>query len=276
MPLVRNGWTLVVVLAVGLLLLALNSKSLRLKSKSDSDMDSKAGSDHEVSDFKFLDLEEVEYPPIARDIIDKTGRNMVKDKSVKIKGVNVAYKECFPPNALKVPVLLLHGAAFQAKTWVEQVPTVQTLCHHNYWVVAVDLPGHGNTSSCVSCDRADFLHDLIKTIFGQIKPAIVSPSFSGTYSLPFLQKYQEEVSGFIPVAPVDTKKYSDFLMDNLVVPTLVVYGEKDTGLGEKGATDLVRAIKATQPFILKGARHPAYLDQQDKWHQILLNFLKHL
>jgi len=237
-------------------------------------MDSNLGSD-EMSDFKFLDLEAVEFPPVSQDKLDG---QMIKDRSAKIMDIDVAYKECLPAVSLQetVPVLLLHGAAFQAKTWVDKVPTVQTLCYYGYRVIAVDLPGHGKTPNCQSCDRANFLRDTIKTLFGQAKPAIVSPSFSGSYSLPFLHKYQDEVRGFIPVAPVDTNKYADFLIDGLLVPTLVVYGEKDRGLGEKGAAQLTKAIKATEPFVLKGAGHPAYLDQPDKWHQILLNFLKHL
>ena len=41
---------------------------------------------------------------------------------------------------------LLHGAAFQAKTWVDQVPTMQTLCHYGLRVIAVDLPGKQPTT----------------------------------------------------------------------------------------------------------------------------------
>ena len=52
---------------------------------------------------------------------------------------------------------------------------------------------------------------------GLVKPVIVSPSMSGSFSLPYLfteplATIQERISGFVPVAPVhtsdfDVKKY---------------------------------------------------------------------
>ena len=84
----------------------------------------------------------------------------------------------------------------------------------------------------------------------------------------------DRVSGFIPVAPVQTERHKDFLAKELRVPTLIVYGELDKSLGPTSAANLGRAVAATKPFILKGARHPAYLDQPDKWHQLVINFVK--
>ena len=39
-------------------------------------------------------------------------------------------------------------------------------------------------------------------------PVIVSPSMSGSVSLPFLIAHPEKVKGYIPVAPVYTGKYA--------------------------------------------------------------------
>jgi pimeloyl-ACP methyl ester carboxylesterase len=38
-------------------------------------------------------------------------------------------------------LFLLHGAAFQAKTWQIEVPTIQTMASVGHKVIAVDLPG---------------------------------------------------------------------------------------------------------------------------------------
>ena len=57
------------------------------------------------------------------------------------------------------------------------------------------------------------------------------------------------------------------------VPTLIVYGEKDLGLGTQSYQDLKEIATATEAYILKGARHPAYLDRPDEWHKLLYNFL---
>ena len=59
--------------------------------------------------------------------------------------VNVFYKECTQEDQASKDasqtLLLLHGAAFTSKTWVESVPTIQTMCDLGYRVVAIDLPG---------------------------------------------------------------------------------------------------------------------------------------
>ena len=60
--------------------------------------------------------------------------------------VNVFYKECSQglqtSNEDPKTLLLLHGAAFTSKTWVESIPTIQTMCALGYRVVAIDLPGN--------------------------------------------------------------------------------------------------------------------------------------
>ena len=76
------------------------------------------------------------------------------------------------------------------------------------------------------------------------------------------------------MAPVQTERHKDFLAKKLKVPTLIVYGELDKSLGPTSSVNLGRAVAATKPFILKRARHPAYLDQPDKWHQLIINFVK--
>ena len=57
------------------------------------------------------------------------------------------------------------------------------------------------------------------------------------------------------------------------VPTLIIYGEKDTGLGHASRDDLSN-IPTSQAVELPEARHPAYLDQPDMFHTLLYNFIK--
>ena len=83
----------------------------------------------------------------------------------------------------------------------------------------------------------------------------------------------DRVRGFVPVAPVGTSEYRQFFRDDMKVPTMIVYGEKDSGLGTQSYNDLKEITTATEAQILKGARHPAYLDRPDEWHKLLYNFL---
>ncbi|KAG0719498.1 Protein ABHD14A [Chionoecetes opilio] len=58
-----------------------------------------------------------------------------------------------------------------------------------------------------------------------------------------------------------------------MVPTLIIYGEKDTGLGHSSRDDLSN-IPTSQAVELPGARHPAYLDQPKMFHTLLYNFIR--
>lgn len=57
------------------------------------------------------------------------------------------------------------------------------------------------------------------------------------------------------------------------VPTLIIYGEKDKGLGYASRDDLSK-IPTSQAVELAGAKHPAYLDQPHLFHTLLYNFIK--
>ena len=64
----------------------------------------------------------------------------------------------------------------------------------------------------------------------------------------------------MPVAPVSTGEGRDFF-PSLDIPTMIVYGELDTGLGPRSSEDLQLIPTSTRPQVLPGAKHPAYLDQ---------------
>ena len=52
--------------------------------------------------------------------------------------------------------------------------------------------------------------------------------------------------GFVPVAPVGTGRFSS-AFPSIRVPTMIVYGEKDTGLGTESLANLMNIPTATQP-----------------------------
>ena len=93
-------------------------------------------------------------------------------------------------------------------------------------------------------------------------------------SISIIFEFTEHISGFVPVAPVQTSNYVDFFKSKMEVPTMIVYGEKDKGLGTHSYEDLKKIKTSTRPQVLKDAKHPAYLDQPEEWHTLLYNFLK--
>lgn len=162
----------------------------------------------------------------------------------------MAYLECSPGFHLPATgksVLLLHGAAYRASTWRDELPTLQTLAALGHRAVAVDLPGHGNTAETIHAPaRVGFLAAAVAVLFrAGPRPVVVSPSMSGSYSVPALLDDPGVMCGYVPVAPgaAADRPESDF--DAVRVPTLIVQGEEDHRIGDKAAPYLVRIPTAS-------------------------------
>jgi len=169
-----------------------------------------------------------------------------------------------------MPVLLLHGARFHSGTW-KQLGTLDRLAREGFRVVALDLPGFGESPAApsgASLDLADFI-----AVQKLAKPVVLSPSMSGHIALPLVTRHPEQVAGFVAVAPVELPTYESALR-KLALPTLIVWGEKDEVVPVAQAKALHGWVKDSQLVILQGARHPCYLDRPDEFHAALIAFLK--
>ncbi|MBN3316807.1 ABHEA protein, partial [Atractosteus spatula] len=177
----------------------------------------------------------------------------------------------------RLQVVLLHGQSFTSKNWLD-LGTLTLLATNGYQAVALDLPGFGSSpdSDAIKTDqnRADLLLRFLDSS-GLKAPVVVSPSMSGRYSLPFLMLHSSRIKGFVPIAPVDTKSYTAEQYQSIQTPTLIVYGEQDTGLGAQSLKSL-RQLPHHSVVQLAGARHACYLDRPREFHQALLDFLSKL
>lgn len=201
----------------------------------------------------------------------------VKEDKLKIqvdkKDVTVFYRQA-EPEVCSLDVLFLHGQNFKSETWVtEPMWSLQILSKLGYNVVAIDLPGYGN-SPPADVDPANYLEEVIKGLKLK-KPVIISPSMSGSFSLPYLfkdpGKVLERARGFVPVAPVGTNTYTKEQCEALKLPTLIIYGDKDKSLGPTSAEKL-RNIPDSQVLIYKDSGHPAYLSRPEDFHKDLHKF----
>jgi abhydrolase domain-containing protein 14 len=167
-------------------------------------------------------------------------------------------------------VLLLHGARFHSGTW-KQLGTLDRLATEGFRVVALDLPGFGESPPAPSGASLD----LAAFIAAQklAKPVVLSPSMSGHIALPLVTRHPEQVAGFVAVAPVELPAYESALR-KLALPTLIVWGEQDEVVPVAQANALHGWVKDSQLVILQGARHPCYLDRPDQFHAALIAFLK--
>jgi abhydrolase domain-containing protein 14 len=170
------------------------------------------------------------------------------------------------------PVLLLHGAAFDSETW-QKLGTIDALADAGHRVIAVDLPGFGK-SPARRTDPSSFGVDLLDHL-GIDRVVVVSPSMSGGASLPLVLHHPKRVAGYVPIAPVGSVEYAKKL-NHCPVPALVIWGEKDRLFPPAQAAVLAEAFDQSEVLILPGARHPAYLDQPEMFHEALLRFIKQL
>ncbi|KAG6938137.1 abhydrolase domain containing 14A [Chelydra serpentina] len=181
------------------------------------------------------------------------------------------------PSPKRLEVVFLHGQAFTSKTW-EDLGTLTLLSEEGYRSVAIDLPGYGNSplSDAVSTEqgRVAFLQHVLKEL-GIQRPVLISPSMSGRYSVPFVLVHGAQLKGFVPIAPVGTQEYTAQQYQQVQTPTLIIYGERDTGLGAQSLQSLQQLPKH-KVVALPDAGHACYLEKPREFHEALLAFLGEL
>ncbi|GBM46978.1 Protein ABHD14B [Araneus ventricosus] len=204
-----------------------------------------------------------------------------------------------PNNKKNLSVLLLHGQSYSAETW-NKLQTIQNIAAFGYYAVAIDLPGFGNSPAIQGVKVTEYLSSVIDSL-NMENVVIISPSMSGVFSLEFLMKHPEKLSGFVPVSPVnsqvlnqspckgpdnytglyfdrDCQKVLPFLKSNppvlncIKVPTLVVFGEHDRIKSSARLCLLPNAQGAEIP----DGKHSAYMSNPELWHKLLYNFLNTL
>lgn len=218
--------------------------------------------------------------------------------------MNVFYRESPESVDSELTLLLLHGKSFSSKTWLD-LKTIGLFTAAGFRTIAVDLPGFGNSEKLppsMENKKSEFLLHLI-TELKILKPVIVSPSFSGYYTLPMLVENWKLFSGFIPVAPVghnvleslslcnhqgdDHHKIMRERFDSLPdyfkeqiknnvrdmscieTPTLVIHGEFD----RSKSSALLSLLPNARTFEIPQGKHPCYLQNPELFHKIIYNFL---
>ncbi len=166
-------------------------------------------------------------------------------------------------------MVLLHGASFSAQTRKE-IGTLDVLAEAGYCAYAVDLPGYGGSERTHAAVDG-WLGSLLDAVEVE-RPAIVAPSMSGAFALPFVAGHPARVSAFVAVAPVAILRYEDRL-DQITVPVLAIWGENDTTIPLQQADLLVRSVRNGRKVIIPGGRHAPYMSDPDVFHKALMAFL---
>lgn len=194
-----------------------------------------------------------------------------------IEGIKVFYRKASASpdvNWSGQSILLLHGKKFTSETW-EKLGTLDIMAALGHLVVAIDLPGYGITKEAYDGDKSKFIFSIIKSdLLNGSRPVLVSPSMSGEYSVKFVGEHADLLSGYIPVAPVATGSVPRNILQDVKVPTLIMYGDKDLTPMAKQAPEDLKVLPNSQEVVFKNAGHAAYLDQPEQYHKLLYNFME--
>eukprot|EP01041_Mallomonas_annulata_P002029 gene2029-3945_t len=183
----------------------------------------------------------------------------------------VSSPETDSPQAQFSDVLLLHGAKFTSKTW-DDIGTLAVLSRAGYRVVAIDLPGHGKSKNWPKSVPPDEIIMLIIEAYGMKNPAIISPSMSGQFSIPFLISYPGLISAFVPIAPTFPRKTFDISeITKVNFPSLVIWGSNDKS-GKLRSLELLK-WRHSIPLEIQGGDHACYLDYPLKFNSAVVRFL---
>ncbi|KAL1473762.1 hypothetical protein MTO96_038488 [Rhipicephalus appendiculatus] len=192
-----------------------------------------------------------------------TGASQVKPSqaTVVIDGLTVFYQEVNPQGAYaNISVLMLHGAAFKSQTWYD-LGTLGNLGLMGYRVVAIDIPGYGNSPSGTIPDKAAFVQHLLTAL--HLNDPVIVRCNTGDAPVDVSQVYAP-LRAYVP-NPVPN-------LSCIKVPTMVVFGEHDRG----SSSAILNLLPNSVAVEIPNGRHPAYLDDPKLWHQALYNFLLRL
>lgn len=165
-------------------------------------------------------------------------------------------------------VLLLHGMRYSARTW-DELGTLRSLGTLGYRAVALDWPGYGATPAWEGEPDAATLLLRVADELGAERLALLGASMGGGFAFELLARAAGRVAAFVAIAPAGSQAFAP---TDWSTPTLLVWGEKDPVLPLATAEALARRLRARLE-VFPGAAHAAYLDQPERFHALLLEFL---
>lgn len=192
----------------------------------------------------------------------------INSQYLNLENARIHYLEAGPTNS--VSVLLLHGASFSAQTW-QEIGTLELLAMTGYRAVAVDIPGYGR-SKRTSVSSLSFLLELLNILKLNL-PVLVSPSMSGSYSLPFVINHGDKLAGFVAISTVGIQRFQNEL-EGIELPTLAIWGSNDRIVPLVEADLLLKLMPNSQKVILTDAGHACYMKETEEFHEHFIKFIK--
>lgn len=262
-----SGFLLLVLYYIGLSALSLSAHSVQSVETSNQNTNEELANPRGE-----MSLDDLLIPPTA---VVEANDLAVESHRIDVAGVDTFFRRVKPSKDASIfTFLFLHGQAFSSQVW-NDLGTLQLMAALGYDSIAVDLPGFGQTTDrLTSASLTEYMQDLFATL-NLNRVIMIVPSMSGKFGLPFIVAHPELFVGFVPVAPIATDTIPQSELRSLQVPTLLICGEKDVTIGKTSQNNL-QVIPNYKVEILKNAGHAAYLDEPQRFHQLLFNFAKKL
>lgn len=173
--------------------------------------------------------------------------------------------------------VFLHGAKFASDYWLSS-GTLQMVAESGVRALAIDLPGYGRTRALPYSDnnmRAELLLAVVEHASQRNNDTIIliSPSMSGRYSIPFLDRHGTLVTSYVAIAPIGVKDWGGPWEDtHKRVCALAIYGSDDAMAPQ--ADILIKYFHYSYKVIVPNAGHRCYEDQPALFNPVLLKFLR--
>ena len=194
----------------------------------------------------------------------------ITGKTVDCGGLELHCLECGRPEGQAI--VLLHGMKFQAATW-QQLGTLEVLADLGLRVLAVDMPGFGQSPACDLAPALALARFLDRQDVRQA--VLVGPSMGGRIALEFAIAHPERVAGLVLIGAVGVEENRAHLAQ-ITAPCLVVWGGADQVSPLANSEILLAGLPDARREVYPEAPHPCYLDQPERWHASLRTFLSAL
>ena len=179
-------------------------------------------------------------------------------------------------------VVLFHGFSFNLDVW-SKTGTYEELTRRSIPFLGVDLPRGKETKTQKKnlpklSDYVPILENLFRDagISVGAKMIIVGPSMGGAFALTYAMERKDQVLGLILVAP-SLSGVNEESLESLDLPVLLIWGDQDTIFPvEENGRAIKQTLSCSKLLIVKGARHPVYLDRPNEFHELVFDFIEEL
>jgi abhydrolase domain-containing protein 14 len=194
----------------------------------------------------------------------------VRARTLRLGDVELALREAGP--AGPAAVVLLHGARYSSAEWVE-LGSLARLAGRGLRVLAIDWPGSGASPMAASePEPGAFLGELLASESIE-RAVLVGPSRGGGQALALAARADPRVVGLVLIAPAGAQSFTPRAD---VPPTLLLWGADDDIVPLSVGQDLAARAPGARLEVFPGAGHACYLQQPERFHELLEGFLGEL